>query len=140
MATSGSHGLESEITPVHILIAYSPRVQALAARLCNLVRETVPDAVERAYPVWRGIGYRHPVSGYYCGIFPQENWGRLVFEYGALLADPDDLSEREWETDPLCADKEAKRHTSALVQAAHQVGGRVQAQLSVTCRAQQSTL
>ena len=91
MATSGSHGLESEITPVHILIAYSPRVQALAARLRDLVRETVPDAAERAYPIWRGIGLRHPVSGYYCGIFPQEDWGRLVFEYGAHLADPDNL-------------------------------------------------
>ena len=66
-------------------------MQALAARLRNLVRETVPDAAERAYPIWRGIGLRHPVSGYYCGIFPQEDWGRLVFEYGALLADPDNL-------------------------------------------------
>ncbi len=91
MAVSGSHGLESEITPVHILIAYSPRVQALVARLRNLVRETVPDAAERAYPIWRGIGLRHPVSGYYCGIFLQEDWGRLDFEYGALLADPDNL-------------------------------------------------
>ena len=91
MAASGSHGLESEITPDHILIGYSPRVQSLAGRLRNLVRETVPDAAERAYPVWRGIGFRHPESGYYCGIFPQEDWGRLVFEYGALLADPDDL-------------------------------------------------
>ena len=91
MAASGSHGLESEITPVHILIAYSPRVQALAARLRDLVRETVPDPAEGAYPVWRGIGYRHPESGYFCGIFPQEDCGRLISEYGALLADPDDL-------------------------------------------------
>ena len=91
MAASGSHGLESEITPVHILIGYSPRVQALAARLRNLVRETVPDAAERAYPIWRGIGYRHPESGYFCGVLPQEDCGRLVLEYGALLADPDDL-------------------------------------------------
>ena len=91
MAAARSHGLESEITPDHILIGYRPRVQALAARLRDLVRETVPDAVERAYPVWRGIGYRHPESGYFCGIFPQEDCVRLVFEYGALLADPDDL-------------------------------------------------
>ena len=66
-------------------------MQALAARLRDLVRETVPDAVERAYPVWRGIGFRHPESGYFCGIFPQEDCVRLVFEYGAHLADPDDL-------------------------------------------------
>ena len=91
MAASGSHGHESEITPVHILIAYSPRVQALVARLRDLVRETVPDAVERAYPIWRGIGFRHPECCYFCGIFPQEGCVRLVFEYGALLADPDDL-------------------------------------------------
>ncbi len=66
-------------------------MQALVARLRNLVRETVPDAAERAYPVWRGIGFRHPERGYFCGIFPQKDWGRLVFEYGALLADPDDF-------------------------------------------------
>ena len=75
MAASGSHGLESEITPDHILIGYSPRVQALAARLRNLVRETVPDAAERAYPVWRGIGFRNPESGYFCGIFPKRIGG-----------------------------------------------------------------
>ena len=91
MAVSWSHGLESEITPVHILIAYSPRVQALATRLRDLVRETVPDPAEGAYPIWRGIGYRHPESGYFCGVLPQEDCGRLVLEYGALLADPDDL-------------------------------------------------
>lgn len=80
-----------EITPEHILIGYSSRVQALTARLRRLVTDAVPEATERAYPVWHGIGFRHPRSGYFCGIFPQKDGVRLYFEYGALLADPDGL-------------------------------------------------
>lgn len=68
-------------------------MQALAARLRDLVRATVPDAREKVYPVWHGIGYRHPECGYFCGIFPQENSMRLLFERGALLPDPDGLLE-----------------------------------------------
>ena len=49
--------------------------------------------MERAYPVWRGIGYRHPQCGYFCGIFPQKTGVRLYFEYGVYLADPDRLLE-----------------------------------------------
>ncbi len=87
MTTSSSASVET--TPEHILLGHSPRIQALAARLRELVRTTVPDATERAYPGWHGIGYRHPQCGYFCGIFPQESSVWLLFEYGALLADPD---------------------------------------------------
>lgn len=66
-------------------------MQALAARLRELLCTTVPDATERAYPGWHGIGYRHPQCGYFCGIFPQESSVWLLFEYGALLADPECL-------------------------------------------------
>ena len=81
------------ITPDHILVGHNPRVQALAARLQELVRTTVPDATERAYPGWHCIGYRHPQCGYFCGIFPQEKSVRLLFEYGILLPDPASLLE-----------------------------------------------
>ena len=93
MTASSATRARDEITPEHVLLGHSPRVQALAARLRELVRATVPDAGEKAYPVWRGIGYRHPECGYFCGIFPQENSVRLLFERGALLPDPDGLLE-----------------------------------------------
>ena len=81
------------ITPDHILLGHSPRVRAIVARLRELVRTTVPDAREKAYPVWHGIGYRHPDCGYFCGVFPQEDCVRLLFERGVLLPDPDGLLE-----------------------------------------------
>lgn len=65
----------------------------LAERLRALVRTTVPEAEERAYPGWHGIGYRHPEAGYLCGIFPSDDEVRLLFEHGVLLPDPDGLLE-----------------------------------------------
>lgn len=92
-AASGAARPEAEITPEHILLGHSPRVQALAARLRVLVRAAAPEAAEKAYPGWHGIGYRHPQCGYFCGIFPQEKSVRLLFEHGILLPDPDGLLE-----------------------------------------------
>jgi hypothetical protein len=77
--------------PEEILAGHTREICAMAERLRRLVRETVPDAVEAAYPVWHGIGYCHPESGYFCGIFPQKNSVKLGFEYGVLLPDPDGL-------------------------------------------------
>lgn len=93
MTASSSTRTKDKITPEHILLGHSPRVQALAARLRELVRTTVPDVTERAYLGWHGIGYRHPQCGYFCGIFPQESSVWLLFEYGILLPDPDSLLE-----------------------------------------------
>ena len=61
---------------------------AIVERLRRLVHATVPSAAERVYPVWRGIGYRHPEAGYFCGIFPFKTHVGLAFEFGALLPDP----------------------------------------------------
>ncbi len=73
------------------LAGYPPRMQRLVERLRRLVKATVPGATERVYPVWRGIGYRHPTAGYFCGIFPSRDRVRLGFEYGVWLPDPDHL-------------------------------------------------
>ncbi|MFY9270127.1 MAG: DUF1801 domain-containing protein [Candidatus Manganitrophaceae bacterium] len=74
-----------------ILEGHTPQIRALAERLRRLVIETVPNAVETAYPVWHGIGYRHLESGYFCGIFPHKNGVKLGFEYGVFLPDPEGL-------------------------------------------------
>ncbi len=83
----------NNVKPEDILAEHTPEVCALAEFLRKLIRETVPDAIESAYPVWHGIGYRHPESGYFCGIFPQKNGVKLGFEFGVLLPDPDGLFE-----------------------------------------------
>jgi len=81
------------IKPEDILAEHTPKVRALAKSLRNLVLKTVPNAIELAYPVWHGIGYRHPESGYFCGVFPQKDSVKLGFEFGVLLPDPNGLLE-----------------------------------------------
>jgi hypothetical protein len=76
-----------------ILESHNPEVRALVERLRKIIRNTVPDAMESAHPVWHSIGYRHPESGYFCGIFPQADRVDLAFEFGVLLPDPDSLLE-----------------------------------------------
>ncbi len=83
----------NNVKPEDILAEHTPEVRALAESLRKLVLETIPNAVELAYPVWHGIGYRHPESGYFCGIFPQKDSVKLGFEFGVLLPDPDGLLE-----------------------------------------------
>ena len=71
-----------------ILADAAPGIRPLAERLRSLVRETVPEAIETPYPGWHAIGYRHPESGYFAGIFPETGRVRLAFEWGVLLPDP----------------------------------------------------
>ena len=73
------------------LARYPDSVRALAEQLRQLVLRTVPTASEQVYPGWKALGYRDPQSGYFCGIFPQADHVRLLFEHGAALPDPDHL-------------------------------------------------
>lgn len=77
------------MSPVHILDGHAPVVVRAAERLRAIVREAVPEAEERGHPGWHAIGYRSPEAGYFAGIFPREDHVMLVFEWGALLPDPD---------------------------------------------------
>ena len=79
------------MTPEDVLAPYPPRIAALAQRLRGIVNRTMPEADERAYPVWKGIGYVHPQAGYVCGIFPNRDHVALAFEFGVLLHDPERL-------------------------------------------------
>jgi hypothetical protein len=79
----------SSLSPEQFLSAYPPEIRRLAERLRTLVGETVPTATEHVYPGWKALGYRDPQSGYFCGIFPQPDHVRLLFEHGAALPDPD---------------------------------------------------
>lgn len=76
-------------TPETILSEHTPRVRSVSNRLRELIKRTIPDSAEVAYPGWHGIGYRDPIGGYICGIFPQRDSVKLGFEMGARLPDPD---------------------------------------------------
>jgi hypothetical protein len=71
-----------------ILADHAPPVRWLVERLREIIRQTVPEATESAHPVWHSISYRHPRSGYFCGIFPFQERVDLAFEFGVLLPDP----------------------------------------------------
>lgn len=78
-------------TPEDIIEEHTAPVRELARALRRLVRTTVSEASEKAYPGWHGIGYRHPEAGYICAVFPETDRVRLGFEYGHALPDPDRL-------------------------------------------------
>ena len=81
------------IQPEDILLGHLPDVQKLANNLRQLIRRTIPEAIEKAYPHWHGIGYSHPAGGYFCAIFPHDELIKLGFEFGVLLPDPYKLLE-----------------------------------------------
>jgi hypothetical protein len=82
------HAANSQFSVEMLLQSYPPAVCALAEALRTLIRSAVPGASEAAHAVWRSINYRHPVQGYFCGLFPQADGVNLAFEFGALLPDP----------------------------------------------------
>ncbi|OGO34522.1 MAG: hypothetical protein A2W35_05850 [Chloroflexi bacterium RBG_16_57_11] len=86
-----SRGACEILTPEHILTGHTPEVRELSETLRKLVKAEVPEAIEVAYPSWHGIGYHHPICGYFCAIFPVTDYVKLGFEYGILLPDPEGL-------------------------------------------------
>lgn len=79
------------VTPEDIIKEHTAPIRALATEIRRLVREAIPEATERAYPGWHGIGYRHPDAGYLCAIFPASDHVKLGFERGAGLPDPEGI-------------------------------------------------
>lgn len=76
-----------------ILASHSLPVRGMVERLRVIIRETVPDALESAHAVWHSLSYKHPESGYFCGIFPQADRVTVAFEFGVLLPDPEGVLE-----------------------------------------------
>ena len=58
-----------------------------------IVLEVAPEASEKANRGWRSVSFRDPQMGYFCGIFPFEDHVDLIFEFGALLPDPEGILE-----------------------------------------------
>lgn len=77
-----------EYTTEELLESYPPPIRELAHRLRNLVLTSGSNISEKANKGWRSISFHDPFVGYFCGIFPFEDHVDLIFEFGALLADP----------------------------------------------------
>jgi hypothetical protein len=84
---------------VNGVLAYLKEEHPESYRLAAWARAEVlaaePWFEERIYRGWRGIGFRHPEAGYVCGLFPEHDEVRIVFEHGASMADPDGRLEGE---------------------------------------------
>ncbi len=77
--------------PELLLEGYSPGIRASAERLRAVVRQAVPDAIERVRIGWRLIGYDVPVgrrTRYFAMVWPEPEHVHLGFEYGVWMDDP----------------------------------------------------
>src|SRR5512147_1882659 len=77
--------------PELLLEGYSPGIRTSAERLRAVVRQAVPDAIERVRIGWRLIGYDVPVgkrTRYFAMIWPEPEHVHLGFEYGVWMDDP----------------------------------------------------
>jgi hypothetical protein len=84
------------IPPEAFLAGYPDGIRAAAEQLRALIKQVVPDAVERVRTGWRLIGYDLPVGRrtvYFAYIAPEPIHVHIGFEHGVLMADPDRLLE-----------------------------------------------
>ena len=81
--------------PVELFLTdYSPEIREVAERLRDVVRESVPEAIERVRMGWRLIGFDIPVgrrTRYFAFVAPEPEHVHLGFEYGVWMSDPDGL-------------------------------------------------
>jgi hypothetical protein len=80
-----------EVPPEAIVAGAPPPLQAIAEELRDLVRSTLPDAVERVRPGWGLIGYDVPNgrrTAYVAWIWPEREHCHLGFQQGWAMRDP----------------------------------------------------
>jgi hypothetical protein len=89
------HHLPVEPIPAELFLeGFPPGIREAAERLRDVVREAVPDTMERVRTGWRLIGYDVPAgkrSRYFAFVAPELEHVHLGFEYGVSMADPDNL-------------------------------------------------
>jgi hypothetical protein len=82
------------IPPEALLADYPPSHGVLAERLRTIVKDVVPDVIERVRPGWRLIGYDLPVCRHgsmFAWIWPEPEHVHLGFPRGVGMDDPDGL-------------------------------------------------
>jgi hypothetical protein len=87
-----------QIPPEAYLDGFPPAMQDTAAALRSLVRDAVPDAIERVRLGWHLIGYDLPLRRYgvyFAYVAPEPIHVHLGFEYGVFMEDPAGLLQGE---------------------------------------------
>jgi hypothetical protein len=82
------------LPPELFLSAYPAEIREVAERLREVVREAVPEAIERVRTGGRLIGYDVPIgrrTRYFAFVAPEPEHVHLGFEYGVWMTDPDEL-------------------------------------------------
>ncbi len=79
------------IPPEALLERYPEPMRRIAEELRSIVRETLPDAVERVRAGWLLIGYDVPVGGrrtaFCCFVTPESKHVHLGFKHGVFMRD-----------------------------------------------------
>jgi hypothetical protein len=79
------------IPPEALLEDFPPPMQTIANRLREIVKEAIPQAIERVRPGWRLIGYDLPIGRravYFAYVAPEDQHVHLGFEHGWAMRDP----------------------------------------------------
>lgn len=78
--------------PEELLAPYPPHLRDVAEALRQLVKATLPEAIEGVREGWRLIGYDVPVrrgTRFCAWVWPEFEHVHLGFEHGVLLDDPE---------------------------------------------------
>jgi hypothetical protein len=78
---------KTTFTVDNLLSDYPPPIRGIVDQLMKTIQKAAPDVQEKANRGWRSISYRDTQVGYFCGIFPFEDYVDLIFEFGVLLPD-----------------------------------------------------
>lgn len=84
----------ASVPPELFLSGYADEIRELAERLRDVVREAVPESIERVRTGWRLIGYDIPVgrrTRYFAWIWPEPQHVHLGWQSGIWMSDPDGI-------------------------------------------------
>jgi hypothetical protein len=80
------------VPPELFLSGYADEIRDVAERLCDVVREAVPESIERVRTGWRLVGYDIPVgrrTRYFAWVWPEPEHVHLGWQFGTWMSDPD---------------------------------------------------
>ena len=83
-------------SPEEFLERFLPQTQSIASDLRVLIKEAVPESIEKVIAGWGVIGYHIKHSHcelYYSFIQPRKDAVWIGWKYGILLPDPDNMLE-----------------------------------------------
>ena len=82
------------VPPELFLSGYPDEIRDVAERLCDVVREAVPESIERVRTGWRLIGYDIPIgrkTRYFAWVWPEPEHVHLGWQFGIWMSDPEGI-------------------------------------------------